>query len=90
MKTFGSTLLVLAAVLLANGCQRDTALIEQQKSLIVNQEKMITDLKSTMDEQGEVIVEQIAMMAEMQATIDKQRTLMKETTTTLRDCAERL
>jgi hypothetical protein len=90
MTMFGPKLILVSTVLLATGCQRDAALLAQQQATIEKQELMIDELKTTMDEQGEVIVEQIEMMSEMQITIDKQRTLMKETTETLRDCAARL
>ena len=87
---FGPKLMLLSILLLATGCQHDAARLAQQQEMIEKQEQMIAELKTTMDEQGEVIVEQIEMMSEMQITIDKQRTLMKETTATLRDCAARL
>lgn len=87
MTMFGPKLLLVSTVLLATGCHHDAARLAQQQEMIEERDLMIAELKSTMDEQGEVIVEQIEMMSEMQITIDRQRTLMKETTATLRDCA---
>lgn len=85
--------LVLALILIAlpaTGCSYDPLLAARQKEALEQQEQMIAELQSTMDEQGEVIVEQIKMMAEMQETIDKQRSAMRETSATLQRCTERL
>ena len=82
--------LLVPTLLLAAGCQGDLALVERQQDKIEKQEKVISDMKSTLDEQGDVILEQIEMMSEMQTTIDKQRTVLKEASVTLRSCTERL
>jgi len=82
--------MIVSTLLLAAGCQGDLALVERQQETIAEQEKIISDMKSTMDEQGDVIVEQIEMMSEMQTTIEKQRDVLKEASATLRSCTERL